>query len=350
MAGTIATDGERRAIAARIRERGLSECADMAYALGNGCKVGARCEDCRDWMAERLARLVEPQADVEALRALADRVELLHSDPSRCGSEACAYFGHPGGDCEGCAAYSSDERCLDLAAKDAARLIRDAIGGGETDERILFGGRGVWETLANPALSMAEWEDAPNGPGSTLDVGTIYAVDEESYDAVKWVRDNGGLDRVAGRIMNACHIETAMNTVKRIAGLDEECPIQQLFEQLEKRVMPEGVEWPRYESGEAVRFGDQCINLNGNASRVDYFIFMKPGFKINGVRLREYGTRLARPDSWELLEEDCSMNTGAYARERMGIDVDKVPAQESRRIDMMRDLVRRAKALAGVSK
>ena len=53
------------------------------------------------------------------------------------------------------------------------------------------------------------------------------------------------------------------------------------------------------------------------------------------------------PDSWELLEEDCSMNTGVYTRERMGIDVKKVPAKESRRIDMMRDLVRRAKKLAG---
>lgn len=346
MAGTIATDGERRAIAARIRERGLSECADMAYALGNGCKVGARCEDCRDWMAERLARLVEPQADRDALLTIADRVERLSSDPSRCGSEACAYFGHPDCDCDGCAAYSSDEPCIDLAAKDAASRIRDAIGGGKPDEWIAPGEAGALRFPDGHACDMAEWEDAPIGPGSTLDVGTIYTVDEDSYEAVKWVRSNGGLDRVEGRIMSACHLETAMNTVKRIAGLDDECPIQDLFEQLERRIMPEGVEWPRYESGEAVRFGDQCINLNGNASRVDYFIFMKPGFKINGVRLREYGTLLARPDSWELLEEDCSMNTGVYARERMGIDVNKVPAQESRRIDMMRDLVRRAKALA----
>lgn len=118
------------------------------------------------------------------------------------------------------------------------------------------------------------------------------------------------------------------------------------IEAVKKRLMPEGMEWPRYESGDTVEFGDQCINHNGNAARVDYLVFMKPGFKINGVRLKEYGTRLARPDSWELLEEDCSMNDGAYARERMGIDVDKVPAQESRRIDMMRDLVRRCKALA----
>ena len=69
----------------------------------------------------------------------------------------------------------------------------------------------------------------------------------------------------------------------------------------------------------------------------------------SGIEQRVSGTLLTheRPDSWERLEEDCSMNTGAYARERMGIDVEKVPAKESRRIDMMRDLVRRAKALAG---
>ena len=38
-------DAARREIAGRIRERGVFECADLAYALGNGCSVGARCED-----------------------------------------------------------------------------------------------------------------------------------------------------------------------------------------------------------------------------------------------------------------------------------------------------------------
>ena len=50
-----------------------------------------------------------------------------------------------------------------------------------------------------------------------------------------------------------------------------------------------------------------------------------------GIEQRVSGKLLTheRPetDSWELLEEDCSMNTGVYTRERMGIDVEKVPAK-----------------------
>ena len=54
-----------------------------------------------------------------------------------------------------------------------------------------------------------------------------------------------------------------------------------------------------------------------------------------------------RPDSWERLEEDATkLSPYYYARDVMGLDTDKMPPKESRRIDMMRDLVRRAKKLA----
>lgn len=52
-------------------------------------------------------------------------------------------------------------------------------------------------------------------------------------------------------------------------------------------------------------------------------------------------------DTWERLEEDATkLSPYYYARDVMGLDTDKMPPKESRRIDMMRDLVRRAKALA----
>ena len=54
-----------------------------------------------------------------------------------------------------------------------------------------------------------------------------------------------------------------------------------------------------------------------------------------------------RPDSWKRLEEDATrLSPYYYARDVIGLDTDKMPPKESRRIDMMRDLVRRAKALA----
>ena len=54
-----------------------------------------------------------------------------------------------------------------------------------------------------------------------------------------------------------------------------------------------------------------------------------------------------RPDSWERLEDDATkLSPYYYARDVMGLGTDKMPPKESRRIEMMRDLVRRAKALA----
>ena len=53
-------------------------------------------------------------------------------------------------------------------------------------------------------------------------------------------------------------------------------------------------------------------------------------------------------DTWERIEEDATkLSPYYYARDVMGLDTDKMPPKESRRIDMMRDLVRRAKKLAG---
>ena len=53
-------------------------------------------------------------------------------------------------------------------------------------------------------------------------------------------------------------------------------------------------------------------------------------------------------DTWERIEEDATkLSPYYYARDVMGLDTDKMPPKESRRIDMMRDLVRRARALAG---
>ena len=37
-------------------------------------------------------------------------------------------------------------------------------------------------------------------------------------------------------------------------------------EEIKKRLMPEGMEWPRYEDGELIRFGDEFENAKGNAS------------------------------------------------------------------------------------
>ncbi len=52
------------------------------------------------------------------------------------------------------------------------------------------------------------------------------------------------------------HESDVLAFVEEKGGLDE----------LERRLMPEGMEWPRFEDGELVGFGDEYVNANGNVS------------------------------------------------------------------------------------
>ena len=68
---------------------------------------------------------------------------------------------------------------------------------------------------------------------------------------------------------------------------------------------------------------------------------------LNWVRPDELTHERPVADTWERIEEDATkLSPYYYARDVMGLDTDKMPSKESRRIDMMRDLVRRAKAIA----
>lgn len=71
--------------------------------------------------------------------------------------------------------------------------------------------------------------------------------------------------------------------------------------------MPEGVEWPRFEDGEPVGFGDLYVNANGNRSEVQYIGFKPDGYKVNKGqkrnKLKAYGEPVKRPDP-EVLDAD----------------------------------------------
>ena len=76
--------------------------------------------------------------------------------------------------------------------------------------------------------------------------------------------------------------------------------------ELDRRLMPEGYEWPRYESGELVMFGDEFVNAKGNASTLRTIaiedcrdalggaVFWKLGKGACAVTL-ENGERVKRP-------------------------------------------------------
>ena len=82
---------------------------------------------------------------------------------------------------------------------------------------------------------------------------------EEEREAIAWVKEHGGIDDVE-RFWN-CY-RTIAGVVGRVLwGAPDMVPSplsgEQLRDILDRRLMPEGTEWPRYEDGDPVRIGDE---------------------------------------------------------------------------------------------
>lgn len=84
-------------------------------------------------------------------------------------------------------------------------------------------------------------------------------------------RYSGGMVHISvhklREICDQIEAEAGVETVKSeameaLAFVEEEGGLAEL----ERRLMPEGIEWPRHESGELVEFGDEYVNAKGNVS------------------------------------------------------------------------------------
>lgn len=73
-----------------------------------------------------------------------------------------------------------------------------------------------------------------------------------------------------------------------------------IVEALDRRLMPEGMEWPRFEDGEPVRIGDEFEDSDGERERVRSILFTKLSATLrydNGIESETYynGCRVKRP-------------------------------------------------------
>ena len=107
--------------------------------------------------------------------------------------------------------------------------------------------------------------------------------------------------------------------------------------------------WPRFEEGEPVMVGDRFIDHRVNERTVRSVIVNDDGVELRTFDgtfdWHETGERVKRPapeDSWEQLESDAALSPGDYVDKR-GRRTDLYAYQ-----DIPMDIVRRAKALAGV--
>lgn len=247
--------------------------------------------------------------------------------------------------------------------------------------------------------------------------------DDEDYAAAMWVREHGGLKMVKGLLdwaVGHCSTKQQLDfdfwlsgRVMHELGFEEDVADRDEVERrLLARLMPEGMEWPRYTDGSHVEIGDEVvgpdygerINIDAVKFRANGFIlydksgfdkwyesddwFERPAPKVldaDGAEIRvgdtvwdiesgiEYevvgihtdedspvrvmrtdGSHLAkaakpstlthqRPDSWERLEDDAGKNPFDYCKD-VGHRLDTCENSEAYKA---RDLVRRARALAG---
>ena len=373
------SDNERREVAERMRKRADDGVAFVGTHIANAIMVDFF-NDRECW--NRLEDLIDPdnipdnadenahglsgRCDRDALLAVADDLGKIRHDYSRLGMEACAYFGREVGGCETCEASKSDDPCLEQAIDDVSRRIRDAVDACEGDSDAPMAGD------REQTATDAHMDDSEAAEGyHRVDMSDKF---NENIAAIDFVRDNGGLDAVKARMM------------------------------------PEGMEWPRFEDGEPARIGDEVKTFNhGQSSNITSISFDSRGAHIGyrwngkddyttispsmlerpqvlaadgepleagqtvwtvdaGIKFEVHsiegdtvwgsldGDRTddgldpkslthERPDSWELLEEDAGKNPFDYCKD-VGHRLDTCENSEAYKA---RDLVRRARALAGVS-
>ena len=92
---------------------------------------------------------------------------------------------------------------------------------------------------------------------------------DEDREAIAWVRERGGLAEVVEYYEYGRRIEPWNEQKADLYELMNECGG---VEELKKRLMPEGLEWPRFEDGEPVRFGD-VVSDGDETGRVYYVTF-----------------------------------------------------------------------------
>ena len=142
---------------------------------------------------------------------------------------------------------------------------------------------------------MTEWREP-------VTMSAYDLLPDEDRKAIAWVREHGGLDSVEDAIKtNEWALSLAVIAHDALFGEDSERDTTptEFKREIDKRLMPAGMEWPMFEDNEPVRFGDEHENGKGNASPLNRVCFYIDGTTILGrgqtkVRLAP-GERVKRP-------------------------------------------------------
>lgn len=229
-----------------------------------------------------------------------------------------------------------------------------------------------WARKLREALAGHEDEEV-------TDVATIR---KDAMEAYEWICEHGGLDAVKRRweclsyyadpVPRSCMERRLASRQRQIdeshAALRRRNEMLKRYEEaneelleraaaMKRRLMPEGMEWPRFEDGEPVRVGDEFMGKDGKTYTVQQVQFIGKCFSLYDFCDRKaqfnafYGERVKRPapkDSWERLEKDAKKTVCDYFWRGEAAPCNGCPREHSDdcAVDMAIDLVSRARALA----
>lgn len=193
------------------------------------------------------------------------------------------------------------------------------------------------------------------------------AVDFEQYRGIERALD--ALLAKLGASVRECAPDSTAYWQDQLSAIEEV---------LGKRLMPEGMEWPRFEDGEPVRHGDSFVDHAGierKASAVT--LYGDSSFDLVDVRsgrtAYDICERVKRPappaikdtdgdsvhnvsssvlnatgDSWERIDDDATFPPAMYCRAH-GLELPPDPDQSDYDSAWAKDLLRRAQALMALS-
>ena len=184
-----------------------------------------------------------------------------------------------------------------------ARELRRALKSDTSD------GRGAQNpSWHDPAEAAGVTSDAPKvtrDPADDVSMSAYDLLPEEEREAIACVRDHGGLDSVKKLldwVVGHCSTRQQLDfdfwlsgRVMYELGFEEDMADRDEVERrLLARLMPEGYEWPRYESGEPLRYEDRYV-YDGREREVWHVDFDSCG---KPTILNKDGTR-CHPDKGE---------------------------------------------------
>lgn len=163
--------------------------------------------------------------------------------------------------------------------------------------------------------------------GREEEVTDVATIRKDAYDAYEWVEAHGGLDAVKRRweclsyyadpVPRACMERRLASRQRQIdeshAALRRRNEMLKRYEEaneelleraaaMKRRLMPEGMEWPRYESGKPVMLGDSVIKYVGGGEfdvrSIEFgegVTYLREGFRTDDIVIVRPGDRVMRP-------------------------------------------------------